>query len=234
MNEKILEKIKKCLRLAKSSNENEAAAAMRQAQKLMRIHAIEHGYVIAAEGVESHDVLAGSNMKPSAHLGMLAKMVCRAFGVEVIWNTSHIFSQRESRLEFYGMDSAPEVAGYAFEVLFRQLKRDRTRYVSTLDKRLKRTTKTRRGDLYAQAWVQAVEKQITDYERSNEEKAAVEAYREQRWPKIKTTACVDNTKGTRRGDYDAFSQGFRDGEKVNFHRGVKGSKQAALEAGTQP
>ena len=37
MNEKILEKIKKCLRLAKSSNENEAAAAMRQAQKLLSL-----------------------------------------------------------------------------------------------------------------------------------------------------------------------------------------------------
>lgn len=233
MDNKILEKIKKCLRLAKSSNKNEAAAAMRQAQKLMRIHAIEHGYVIAAEGVESHDVLVGTNKKPSAHVGMLAKMVCRAFGVEVIWNTTQMCSRRESRLEFYGMDSAPELAGYAFEVLFRQLKRDRTLYMATLNKRLKRTTKTRRGDLYAQAWVQAVEKQITAYERSEEEQAAVEAFREQRWPKVESTACRDNTKGTRRDDYDAFRQGYRDGEKVDFHRGVKGSKQAALESGSE-
>jgi len=231
MNEKILEKIKKCLRLAKSSNENEAAAAMRQAQKLMRLHGIEHGYVVAAEGVEAHNVSAGSNKKPSAHVGMLAHMVCRAFGVDVIWSTTQLFGQRESRLEFYGMDSAPEVAGYAFEVLFRQLKRDRTRYMATLNKRLKRTTKTRRGDLYAQAWVQAVEKQITAYERSEEEKAAAQVYRKQRWPEAGETACRDNTKGTRRHDYDAARQGYRDGEKVDFHRGVNGSRQAALEHG---
>lgn len=233
MNEKILEKIKKCLRLAKSSNENEAAAAMRQAQKLMRLHGIEHGYVVAAEGVESQNVSVGSNKKPSAHVGMLAHMVCRAFGVDVIWSVTQLFGQRESRLEFYGMDSAPEVAGYAFEVLFRQLKRDRTRYMATLNKRLKRTTKTRRGDLYAQAWVQAVEKQITAYERSEEEKAAVQTYREQRWPEVGETACRDNTKGTRRHDYDAARQGYRDGEKVDFHRGVNGPRQAALGHGGQ-
>lgn len=228
MNDKILKKIKKCLRLAKSSNENEAAAAMRQAQKLMRIHAIEYGYVVAAEGVESHNVSAGSNKKPSAHVGMLAHMVCRAFGVEVIWNTTQRFAQRESRLEFYGIDSAPEVAGYAFDVLFRQLKRDRSLYMATLNKRLKRATKTRRGDLYAQAWVKAAEKQITEYERSEEEKAAVRAYREQRWPEVGSTSCRDNTKGTRRHDYEALRQGYRDGEKVDFHRGVNGSKQAVL------
>ncbi|WP_051946637.1 DUF2786 domain-containing protein [Marinobacter sp. MCTG268] len=233
MNEKILEKIKKCLRLAKSSNENEAAAAMRQAQKLMRLHGIEHGYVVAAEGVESQNVSVGSNKKPSAHVGMLAHMVCRAFGVDVIWSVTQLFGQRESRLEFYGMDSAPEVAGYAFEVLFRQLKRDRTRYMATLNKRLKRTTKTRRGDLYAQAWVQAVEKQITAYERSEEEKAAVQTYREQRWPEVGETACRDNTAGTRRHDYDAARQGYRDGEKVDFHRGVNGPRQAALGHGGQ-
>ena len=35
MSEKILDKIKKCLALASSANEHEAAAALRQAQKLM-------------------------------------------------------------------------------------------------------------------------------------------------------------------------------------------------------
>ncbi|PCI62013.1 MAG: hypothetical protein COB35_04855 [Gammaproteobacteria bacterium] len=35
-NEKYIEKIKKCLALAKSGNANEAAAAMRQAQALMK------------------------------------------------------------------------------------------------------------------------------------------------------------------------------------------------------
>jgi len=38
--EKILGKIKKCLALATSSEPHEAAAAMRQAQKLMELHGI--------------------------------------------------------------------------------------------------------------------------------------------------------------------------------------------------
>ena len=38
--DKILDKIKKCLVLASSANEHEAAAALRQAQKLMEAHGI--------------------------------------------------------------------------------------------------------------------------------------------------------------------------------------------------
>lgn len=221
MNTKALDKIKKCLRLAQSSNAHEAATAMRQAQKLMRLHGFSIGFVTTEVG--THSVTTTPTKRPTQHVSMQANMVCRAFGVEVIYSTTALFSRRESRLEFYGMDSAPEIAGYAFEVLFRQLKRDRKQYMATLNKRLKRATKTRRGDLYAQGWVDAVAKQITPYERSEEENQAVAAYQEQRWPDVETKASRDNTKGARSHDFDAMRQGYLAGKKVNFHQGVGGS-----------
>ena len=49
MSEKILDKIKKCLALASSANEHEAAAALRQAQKLMQAHGLTDQDVAAAQ-----------------------------------------------------------------------------------------------------------------------------------------------------------------------------------------
>ena len=50
--DKILDKIKKCLALSSSSNEHEAAIALRQAQKLMELHGISDIDVKAAQAQE--------------------------------------------------------------------------------------------------------------------------------------------------------------------------------------
>ncbi|PXX49026.1 DUF2786 domain-containing protein [Aquitalea magnusonii] len=61
-NENILRKIKKCLKLAESSNEHEAAAAIRQAQALarQRIHTI---YILQVAGC-TYMAWLGRGMQP--------------------------------------------------------------------------------------------------------------------------------------------------------------------------
>ena len=58
-----IEKIRKCLALAKSANEHEAAAALRQAQALMRKYGVEDGDILMAEVSEAR-VKAGAKTKP--------------------------------------------------------------------------------------------------------------------------------------------------------------------------
>lgn len=55
MNNRVLEKIKKCLRLATSDNPAEAAAGLRQAQKLMAMHGLTQSDLELSE-VSSHRV----------------------------------------------------------------------------------------------------------------------------------------------------------------------------------
>ena len=61
---KALEKIKKCLRLATSANPHEAAAAMRQAQALMKEHGVGQADVDMS-GVEVSTAVAGSKVTPA-------------------------------------------------------------------------------------------------------------------------------------------------------------------------
>ncbi|MCJ8285126.1 DUF2786 domain-containing protein [Halomonas sp.] len=228
MDRKILDKIKKCLRLAQSSNANEAAAAMRQAQKLMEIHGVTADDV-AISDVESHMAKAGAGMTPPSHVAMLANMVAGAFGAELVYCPQHDGERWHGRFEFYGVNGAAEVAGYAFEVLGRQLKRDRNAYLATLSKRMKRATKVRRGDLYAQAWVNTVAREVSPHQRSEAEDKTIAAYQAKRWEEpLETRQARDNTKGMRSHDHDALRQGHRDGKKVNFHQGVNGTRQASI------
>ena len=228
MDSKALDKIQKCLRLAKSSNANEAAAALRQAKKLMAIHGVTTDDV-AISDVESHTTKAGAGKTPPNHVALLANMVAGAFGAEVVYCPLFDGERWTGRIEFYGLGGAAEVAGYAFEVLGRQLKRDRAAFLATLNKRLKRATKVRRGDLYASAWVDEVSRQVLPHKRSEAEENTIEAYKTKRWEEpLETVQARDNTKGMRSHDYGAIHQGYQDGKKVSFHQGVNGSRHAQI------
>jgi hypothetical protein len=233
MDDSILRKIKRCLALAKSSNPNEAATALRQAQALMAKHGVTSEDVVASD-VNSHTASAGAGKTPPAHIAMLASMVASAFGVEVVYRASHDWQRGkwQGKVEFYGVGSAPEIAGYAFEVLGRQLKRDRNAFLSSLNKRLSRATKVRRGDLYAQGWVQEVSSQVVPHTQTEQESQAIAAYKAKRWEEpLKTCKVRDTASKARLHDYGAFEQGVEDGKKVSFHQGVTGTERAAIGQG---
>jgi hypothetical protein len=226
MDNKILEKIKKCLRLAKSANANEAATALRQAQALMDKHGMSREDV-AASDVESQQTTAGAGRTPPKHLVMLMGMVSHAFGVEPIYSVCHDGKRWNGRVEFIGLGSAPEVACYAYEVLGRQLKRGRTEYLKSLSKRIKRATKMRRGDLYAEGWIHAVSQQVIPHVLTESECQAMEAYKARRWSKPLDKVQARSRKAHTK-DLDALIQGVSDGKKVQFYQGVNGQRQAAL------
>ncbi len=82
-NSKHIDKIKKLLRLAKSANEHEAAAAMSRAQALMQ----QHG--LSSESPELSDVCTGEIQskfkakKPTNYFACLSAMVVRVIQVKI-------------------------------------------------------------------------------------------------------------------------------------------------------
>lgn len=145
----IIAKIKKCLALAKSSNEHEAAAALRQAQKLMQAHGISDLDIEHAD-VQEESARAGAFLKPARWEGALAGIVGTAFGCRTIFMADPLAGV--GRWKFVGVAPTAEIARYAFEVLFRQAKRARAHYIKTALKRCT-TTRARRADLFCDGWV---------------------------------------------------------------------------------
>jgi hypothetical protein len=222
-NNKIMDKIRKCLALSQSANEHEAAAALRQAKKLMEAHNISTDDVKAAEVSEAR-AKAGTRAKPVSWETYLAQTVGAVFNCMIIFGSG----SSEGRWMFIGVGTNPEVAQYAFLVLFRQLKKARAEYIKTNLKRCKQVSKTRRADQYCAGWVSAVRSvALGQFFPKNPDQAAIDAYNVKHHPKVIDCASIDrNEKGGKRDYGDTFA-GYLQGQKASLHRGVGGTDELA-------
>ncbi len=120
---RILEKINKCLRLAKSANPNEAATAMRHAQKLMEMHSISEADILGTK-VESVQVVFVDSYKKKIplYVAHLVNLICAAFGVDAVYEGQRKKGTIHLAVRYFGPKGRPEIAGYTHEVIWRQLK----------------------------------------------------------------------------------------------------------------
>jgi len=194
--ERILDKIKKCLALSASSNEHEAAAALRQAQKLMDAYGITTETIQASEANERR-AKAGACRTPSNWETMLAVKIADAFGCRVIFVSGHA-----GAWNYIGCGAAPEVAGYTFAVLFRQARRAREAHLKASLKRCKVATKTRRADLFSDGWVRSVVGLIATFSGNEQQAAAIAAYVGMTYPALRNGNARDRNDGRKLSDRD--------------------------------
>lgn len=121
IDQQLLKKIQKCLRLAKSANEHEAAAALAKARELMDAHGLAEADVAMAE-IEEATARASRNLRPPLWEAHLNSAINRALG------TISFIDERGDRC-FVGRGPTPAIASYAFAMLFRQLKIARAEYI---------------------------------------------------------------------------------------------------------
>lgn len=222
---KALQKIKKCLALAKSNNSNESAAALRQAQALMA----KYGFTETdAKLSDVEEVLAdaGSAANPPQYHQMLVGVIKYCFGVEVLYKQDW-FGKYKLNVAFIGIGNQAEIALYAYEVLYRQLKKDRSEYLKSLRKSLKRQTKTRRADLFSQEWVNAVYSKVSEFSQSEESKQLVKQYMDKTYGD--TTKTKERKHKPTKRDIDARIAGREAGSKANLHRATGRDQREALE-----
>lgn len=144
--DRVMRKIQKCLALSASSNQHEAAAALRQAKALMDMYQVTMEDIELSR-IEVEEVGQGYS-RPPKWKANLYLVVARAFG------SSQFL--RGGRPVFVGAAPGPAVAKYALEVLLRQLemnKRDFMAAIAIERPWLDRSVKVRLGKGYAEGWV---------------------------------------------------------------------------------
>jgi hypothetical protein len=219
-NDRILDKIKKCMAMAGSSNEHEAASALRQAQALMKKHGISHDEV-RLSNVETATANAGKSKNPPRYNHMLVHLISSAFSVRPIYHEGFEFT----RIEFIGFDSQPEIASYCYEVLYRQLTKDRAVYQKTLS-RYKRANKIRKADLFAEAWVNSVYSKVSKLAMSEEQAEMIDQFIGKRGDAL--TAIQGRKHKMKREDCDAVFEGRAAGKNANLFHGTGQDRRAAL------
>lgn len=212
--EQALSKIKKCLALAKSTNPHEAAAAMRQAQKLQAEHELTESDVELAE-VNQSARSARTNSQPLWE-NLLASIIARSFGVEMIWKGTWISNgwrnKKQTQVIFFGLGADPQIAGYAWDVLSRQLAKARLAHMGLQPKTCKPITRTARGDAFARGWVNGVLEKLQAFaEPSAQKKLLLKNYQEATWPDTKPLNAKDRTKG-RNVSHNDTNEGYMQGK----------------------
>lgn len=224
--DRILEKIKKCMEMAKSktANPNEAETALRQARALMDKYSLEMGDVLASMAGEE-TIKAGSDGPPPAWRVRLAQVCAHAFGTRMII-THGLFTT--ASFIFVGCAAAPELSGYAYQVLERQLQKARREFLST-QKRCKRSTKVVRGDHFANGWIDAVYDKVDAFAGVEDNIAeAIEAYMAKHYPALEKAEIKRRKLKSR--DEGAADAGFKAGKSAQLHQAVNHQPRARLTA----
>ncbi len=225
--DRILEKVKKCLEMAKGkgANPNEAEIALRQAHKLMESYNLQMGDVLASMAGEAK-IPAGSEGKPPAWRVMLAQVCCHSFGTHLIIRSGGWGS---ASFTFVGCGAAPELSGYAYQVLERQLQKARKEYLAT-QTRCKPKTKRARGDAFAHGWIEAVYAKVDDFAGVDDNIAeAIQAYTAKHYPNLGKFEMKRRKVKAR--DEVATDAGYQAGKNAQLHRAVGHQPVARLTHG---
>ena len=225
-----LKKIKKCLALSRSANEHEAAAALRQAQALMREHGLREKDVSLTDVVEVK-VKACSTAANAWEL-RLVSVIADAFGCETFALLAGRYNHAGNYVRlrhwvFVGMHAAPSVAGYACEVLLRQCAKARLAHIAKQPRNCKPITKTARGDAFAMGWVSAASQLVERFAQPEADKALLLTYIEQQHGELKSDKARNIAKA-RKTDWGHYSAGHRSGENAQLQPGVGGMAAQGL------
>ena len=229
---RILGKIRKCFALSQSSNENEAATALRQAQALMREYDITESALLASEVSEAYAQSSVAS-KPAQWESSLAALVANTFGCQVVFNR---YDSKKAQWTYIGCGAAPTLSHYAFEVLFRQVKKARMDYIHKKLFRCKQSNKTLRADIFCVAWVISVQKLVGDFAGSEQNKQAIDAYLKLEYADLNSLKSITRyqlEKLTQREQND-WQNGYHSGKEARLHRAMETDgnsplKQAVLE-----
>ena len=231
-NADLIEKIKKCLALGGSCEPHEATQAIKKAQQLMTKHGITTDDVALSEVQEKFTHL-NNTFKPPIFLRYLVAMIKSAFGCDAIYHSKSYFkSKKKVTVSFIGFDPNIQLATYAFEVLREQLLDGRKVYLQGLHNNCKKTTKTRRANLWAESWVQAANTKVSKLTLTQEQSQTMGKWIQKKY----TTLTESKNKQTKiagdKGDLDAVCQGLASGSKASLFHPVSG-QQGPLGIGDQ-
>lgn len=221
--ENILKRIQKCLRLSESDNAGEAAAAIRQARKLME------KYGVSMEDVQMSDIVEKVAGKVKTHAkwyAYLMSLIHQVFGVRVV--------SRGDDITFIGSIGKVRVAIYVYSLILRQIMHDRKKYLEAFTyTTLTRKKKINMGDLYCEAWLYAVEQRVRDLFVEEDEalKAHMKKYGE--LVPVQLLNREDEDEGNDTFSRHAVACGASDGLNAQIFMPVEGAKKTVENKRTQ-
>ncbi|WP_321354642.1 DUF2786 domain-containing protein [Pseudomonas extremaustralis] len=246
--ERAIRKIKHCLALAQSANENEAATALRQAQALMREYRLTEMDVKLSDVGEVESDLYRAKRRP-AWDQQLSIAVADAFNCTTLrrrkWSSAK--GQVVECATFVGVSPAQNIALYAYEALHTKLTQDRKTYCSGVRSDIHRSQYSAEtaGDHFALAWVWEVQSKLKalvpqgdddslGHPATGQDLVAIQAQDKALIGEYLATQEIGKSRKGKSVEMDLNAQiaGMLAGQKVELHAGLArgGNETLALSA----
>jgi hypothetical protein len=219
-------KIRKCLNLAGSAEPHEAAAALRQAQKLVAEFGVGD-FELAGVGVDEAWVKSSASARPPRFEVQLASVVAGAFGCEIVF-TRRLNATRTGIVggyAFIGVAPAEQIASYAFTVLARQLRAARARYVAETLRRCQPRNRTARADQFCEGWVTAARRLVQASNVSEPDALRLEGYLRAHYADTRSVALRSRAVARHVDPHVDKVRGFANGAKARLHGGLPSAQE---------
>lgn len=218
---KALEKIQKCLALGKSPNEHEAAAAMRQAQALMRNFGITDAEIgLLGYGSEAVQTAIQAGKKIPLTLSELVYLIRHAFGVSAVYERRILKTDANFCVVYYGREDRVMLAGYAHSVVARAVEQSWQKHLKE-NPYLKGQVGSRAG-FYA-GWIHGVQSKVEAFATPQEEIAKAKTLMESMYPALRS-AVPNNMKV----DGRALRAGAAASEGFSLHTPMNGRETVKI------
>lgn len=215
--EKALDKIKKCLALSKSANEHEAAQALKHAQALMQKYELDERDVALAE---IRITAAGKTVpeRPQDWQWYLMNMVAGVFGCKAAaWGVE---------VQFYGLGNRPDLAAYAFDVVYRQLAAARRLYLKEKCTARRPSHRVYLANQYCEGWIWGVKRNVADFAMNDQEITLLEDYRKNQLKVVEVGSREKHTPpALEAAGIMAAHHGLNDGKNVQLHNAMNGAEE---------
>ena len=221
VSESVLRKIEKCLALSKSSNEHEAAAALRQATKLMEAYNVTPEALAGAKIGETEANTDAWTRPPMWEMHLL-NTIRSAFGCECIMRLGNSQTKRLTKIVYIGVKHQAQLAAYAHAVLRRQVNAARTRFTSGLTGYYTRGEKIAKGEAFCVGYIANIKKQVTALAVPADQAQAINEFK----GKLLGGAGKSyKPNGADRGlDHAAYYAGVDAGAGARLHRPMNGGE----------
>ncbi len=213
-----LRKLKACLRLSKSSNANEAALALRHAQRLMQEFSLDESDADDDAMTECMAKTRSRGGDVAEHVWQLAATVAKAFQCKAI----QINMTNSTGIAFFGRNVNTKIAEYSYAVLRRQLDRDIAKQIKLVRKAKNRAA---RRYTYGIGWVAGVASMLDVKPINLADLLLIETLIEKSYGSTKQI----ELKKHKALNVNDFHDGFTKGKTAQLNTAVEGAKQKQLE-----
>lgn len=188
MDQKILDKIKKCLALSTSPEPGEAANALRQAQKLMEMHGVSELHLKLADVGEVHVKSTASVSKPKPYEVILVNTVAKAFGCVAMVAASNSYATDVfATFTLIGLKSQVQIAEYTLTVVLRKHMKAQAEFVRSLPD-IGRAAKIREADGFSRGWADTISKTVQAFAQPEETKDLINQFKDHKYGVTKHAA----------------------------------------------